>query len=221
MSGPRARVLAGLALAGLVGASCAGAGSPTPTVAPTAAPTMTPSPAAVVTATPAPTAAPSPSPTPASTPAGTPPAVVVGTFTIVSGVEQFVIEDGGTMNSEGGVDKGRGLTLKCVDVANDPRVSGTTVETWNYDFAGLPPEAGLDWGVRRLENDGGVWEGIVLGAAFPGSHEELTMWLTGSGGYAGLTYYMHVGATASPAMTYAFEGIIYEGTIPIPTFREP
>jgi RNA polymerase sigma factor (sigma-70 family) len=30
--------------------------------------------------------------------------------------------------------------------------------------------------------------------------------------------YMHVGATASPAMTYPFEGIIYEGTIPIPTF---
>ena len=214
MSGPRARFLIPLALAGLVAASCAGAGSPSPTAAPTAASTPTPSPAAVVTASPAP----SPSPTPVWTPAGTPPPVVVGKFTIVSGVEQFVIEDSGTMTNEDGVDKGRGLTLKCVDVANDPRVSGTTVETWNYDFAGLPPEAGLDWGVRRLENEGGAWEGIVLGAAFPGSHEELTMWLTGSGGYEGLTYYMHVGATASPAMTYPFEGIIYEGTIPIPTF---
>jgi hypothetical protein len=32
---------------------------------------------------------------------------------------------------------------------------------------------------------------------------------------------MHVGATASPSMAYPFEGIIYEGTIPIPTFAEP
>jgi hypothetical protein len=212
-----ARVLAGLVLAGLVGASCAGAGSPSPT----APPTPTPSPVAVVTATPAPTAAPSPSPTPVSTPAGTPAPVVVGKFTIVSGVEQFVIADTGTMTNEDGVDKGRGLTLKNIDTANDPRVSGTTTETWNYDFAGMPPQAGLDWGVRRLENDGGAWEGIVLGSNLGAGREELTMWLAGSGGYEGLSYYMHAFATNPSSESYPFEGIIYEGTIPIPTFPKP
>ena len=143
-----------------------------------------------------------------------------GPFTIVSGTEEFVVEDFGTTTTEDGVDKGRGLTLKCIDVANDPRVSGTTTETWNYDFVGTPPQAGLDWGIRRLKNDGGAWDGIVLGAAYPGSREQLTMWLAGSGGYEGLTYYMHVDASTA-GLTYTFEGIIYEGTIPIPSFPSP
>jgi len=175
-------------------------------------------PVAVASRSPGPSVAPSPAATTSPPPSGTPAPVEKGAFTIVAGTETFAIEEMGTVTTENGVTRGRAFTVACVDVANDPRVSGTTTETWNFDFNGTPPDAGLDWGTRRLVNEEGAWEGIVLGAAFPGHREELTMWLDGSGGYEGLTYYMHVGATASPAMTYPFEGIIYEGTIPIPTF---
>jgi hypothetical protein len=220
MRASSARLLTVLGVVGLIGMSCGSAGASgqagNPTVAPATAPL------AAVTPSPLP---PTPDPTPAPTsapasPAGTTAPVVRGPFTIVSGIEEFLIEDTGTWTTKNGIDRGRGLTLKCTDVANDPRVSGTTTETWNFDFLGTPPAAGLDWGVRRLENDGGAWEGIVLGAAYPGSREQLTMVLAGSGGYAGMTYYMHVDGSAA-AQTFPFEGIIYEGTIPIPSFPEP
>ena len=217
--------LVAMAVVAFLVLACSGSGTtPQPaTGSPPPAAVVTATPAAVSTATPAPTPAPTASPTTAPSPTGTPSPATRGKFTIVSGVEEYLPQDTGSITTEDGVDKGRGLTLKNVDVANDPRVSGTTTETWNFDFAGLPPAAGLDWGTRRLENEGGAWEGIVLGAAFPGHREELTMWLAGSGGYAGLTYYMHAFTSGSAAQSgaYPFEGIIYEGTIPMPTLPTP
>jgi hypothetical protein len=216
MSGPIARLrLIAPAVVALFVLACAPGGTTSQPA------TESPSPAAVVTATLAPTPVPSASTTPSQPPASTSAPVVVGKFTIVAGVEEFAIKDAGVMTTDDGVDKGRGLTLKNVDVANDPRVSGTTIETWNYDFAGLPPEAGLSWGVRRLVNEGGSWEGIVLGSNLGAGREELTMWLAGAGGYAGLSYYMHAFSADPSTPSYPFEGIIYEGTIPIPTFATP
>lgn len=184
----------------------------------TAAPTPTPP------STPTPTQLPtrSPAPTTRSTVTPTPPAETYGSFTIVRGTETFKIGDGGTLSTTNGMMNGRDLPVVSVDTTNDPRVNGTATGPWNVDFSVMAsglPQAGIDWGTRRLENEDGAWEGPFLGAVFPGPRDEITFWLKGSGAYEGLTYYMHIGAIAAPgadAAVYPIEGIIFKGSPPAP-----
>ncbi len=172
---------------------------------------------AAASSSPSASSPPDPSPSVTAAPASTP--LLAGTMTIVSGREFYAVANSGTETTDNDIRKGRGLTLSCTDEANDPRVSGTTTDTWNYDFyfstGAMVPTVGVDWGTRRLVNEGGAWEGSIIGVVFPGPRDEMTFWLKGSGGYAGLTYYMHVGAVATidaNGMSYSFEGIIFEGS---------
>jgi len=158
---------------------------------------------------------------PEASPSSPPAPRIVGPFTIVSGTEEFGVGDFESSVDAAGVTKARHVPVTCLDVMNDPRVSGTATDDWNFDFFGVPPTAGLDWGTRRLVNDGGAWEGVILGAAFGGGHEELTFWLVGSGGYEGLSYYMQFDGTVPASMVYPVEGIIYEGALPMPPFETP
>ena len=138
---------------------------------------------------------------------------------MVQGTELFTVVDTGTDDPW--------IVLRCYDTTNDPRVSGTSTDTWSVDFyseKGRPPTVGIDWGWRRLVNEGGSWEGPIVGVVFPGPRDEITFWLTGSGDYEGLTYYMHIGAVAGPTpegAVYPIEGIIFRGSPPSPVPGPP
>ncbi len=50
--------------------------------------------------------------------------------------------------------------------------------------------SGVQWASVRLENDGGAWEGRVLGvASLPGRGDIMVFWYKGTGGYEGLSYF--------------------------------
>ncbi len=86
----------------------------------------------------------------------------------------------------------RGMVLQCTDTASDPRVSGTNavVLNANWDANSLGPV----WGIWRLVNEGGVWEGtwegmmttsgsqIHIAGAGTGRYEGLKLWLNGGNG---------------------------------------
>ncbi|HEX7951235.1 MAG TPA: hypothetical protein VF494_12860 [Candidatus Limnocylindrales bacterium] len=103
----------------------------------------------------------------------------------------------------------RGQEMTDTGSMNDPRLAGTKHITLNADFYG--PVAS-EWGTTRLENAGGAWEGTWAGASWnDGYATSVSAWLTGSGAYAGYTYYFHVYGSSMP---FQVEGIIFEGTAP-------
>ena len=152
--------LVGLTVIGLL-AGCATSASPTPTqtagppsavptaVAATAVPAVSPS--GVPTA--APVTTPPSTPTPSAIAYG-PVAVVTGTLTCPS------IDFGPTTTDASGVEHGRAGSLTCDAVTNDPRVTGTSHDTFSADYWGTADHlsgALVQWGTSRLVSPGGVW----------------------------------------------------------------
>ena len=80
---------------------------------------------------------------------------------------------------------------RCKVTTNDPRVSGSRSSTLNQDLwkrLGINHEL-VQWGTQRLENAGGAWEGRFTGAASFSGGDFIVHWYTGTGGYAGLSYF--------------------------------
>lgn len=134
--------------------------------------------AAAPTPTDAPTAVPSPTtaaPTaaPPATPVPPPPAPVTGTFTSTPCCHIT-------------------LTLD----TTDSRASGTAT----FDLQAQESKSGREaweWGDMQLSNDGGSWDGSCRGGGWDdGVRTELSCWLTGQGGYEGLTYFQHISVLA-------------------------
>lgn len=147
-------------VAGLLGAACGAASTPTPVPVSTPVATTTPASAAAPTASPTPTPAPTLTAAPAT--AGPPDQGVH-----VSGTETVLaVTKAGTATTVNGVEEIRGLVATTVDATSDPRVSGTGTVGGNYDRWAL---GATQWGTYLLENEGGSWEGTWAGIAYPGA----------------------------------------------------
>lgn len=203
------RVVAVLAVLFLL-AGCAGAATPTPgvSVSPSATQTATAIPTPKVTAIASPTVTPTPAPQ------------AWGPAVLVRGVETCVVTPGplGSPDADGTM-HGRGGTLRCTDVANDPRVSGSVSGTFDADAWGPDSEevAFVMWGTLRLENEGGAWEGRYTGANTTETGDMYEVWYTGTGGYAGLSYFQWVTPACAPVQDrLEFVGLIFPGPPPTP-----
>jgi len=206
------RVAASLVLAALM-SGCAAAASPTPLPA-SPTPTSVPS-AAVATASPTPTSVPSAA---VATPMPTPTPVTYGPVTLVTGTHQCPGLNAGWTQDADDTWQVRDVTAECTDETDDARVSGTNTASasWNMDFWGNPDAghgAGVQWASVRLENDGGAWEGRLLGvASLPGRGDTMEFWFTGTGGYEGLSYF----ALYSGSEPWKIQGQIFPGDPPPP-----
>ena len=115
-------------------------------------------------------------------------------------------------------------------VTTDPRFSGTMVEDEPVIYGETPvtPDApgihavghGYDhigWGLSRLENDEGAWQGWSSGFSWMSGapwHEQF--WFVGEGAYEGLSAVVASRCDQLPCEEgdTAFYGIIYEGDVP-------
>jgi hypothetical protein len=187
-------------------AGCAGSANPSLTPA-----TPTPSPSHVVsvaTRTQVATASPIATPGPTrSAPSFAPVAAVTGTDSCPGLNPDWTIDPDGTAHV-------RDLAIECVDRTDDPRVTGTATGNWSMDVWGsLNRGAGVQWGTIRLVNDGGAWEGKLSGiAAVPEPGDTILIWYTGTGGYAGLSYFQLL----TGHDPWRIQGQIFPGVPPIP-----
>ena len=159
----------------------------------------------------------SPTPTPAA-PIQTPTASAALSFgpaTVVTGTEScpglnpdWTTDPDGTLHV-------RDLAVECVDTTDDPRVSGTVTGSWSMDVWGnLGRGAGVQWSTARLVNDGGAWEGKLSGvASLPEPGDTIVIWYTGTGGYAGLSYFQLI----TGHDPWRIQGQIFPGVPPNPT----
>ena len=116
-----------------------------------------------------------------------------------------------------GVQHFRNGTFRCIKTTDDARVSGTeTTTTWSADWYGAPDLSKgefVQWATVRLENDGGAWEGRLSGVgALPEPGDIITVWYTGTGGYAGLSYFEQL----TGSEPWKLQGVIFPGDPPTP-----
>lgn len=106
-------------------------------------------------------------------------------------------------------------TVGVTSMTDDPRASGTA--TFTFDFDG---DTGAEWGSFSLQGVDGGWHGPCTGSvdltpvgltSATGVAAIGTCWLTGSGAYAGLTYFRAYSWVPGRAW---LEGIIYPGLPP-------
>jgi hypothetical protein len=158
-------------------------------------------------ATPQPTA-PQPQ-TSTSTPAPVAPSDGAGAGYVV-GTETVSIVSSGTATQAGAVVQVRDRAVSSADTMSDPRVTGIGAIRANADSYG---SVAIQWGVYRLENADGAWEGTWTGALWDDQRiTDVTGWLVGSGAYEGLTYRFQVRGSD----ILEVEGIIYPGSPPVP-----
>ncbi len=196
------RLLIGLTIAAVLGGCAAAASSPP---AATAAKPASPPPAA---------SAPALTPTVAPSEAGSQPtAVACGPVAVVSGTENCYITEGTVTTDADGRSHSRGGTVQCTDIVNDARVTGAVTGTWASDRWGTESSGALvQWGVLRLENEEGAWEGRYTGVYSSDRGDTIVFWWTGTGGYAGLTYFELVTGSGP----WVLQGQIFPGTPPAP-----
>jgi hypothetical protein len=179
-----------------------GACASSSTLSPPPGPTL---PAATV----APTAVPSPAEAP------TPAVVAYGPATVVAGVESCAVGAGTQTKDSDGTVHYRDLAARCTDTTNDPRVTGTYTGSFNSDVWG--GGANIQWAKVRLENAGGGWNGWFSGVWSQDRRDAVTIWWTGTGGYAGLSYFQ-MGTGDSP---WTIHGLIFPGEPPAPAGTPP
>jgi hypothetical protein len=198
------RFLVGMAIVSLFGACSSSAASSPPVATP-----------AEVVSTPSATVSPMPKPTSVATAAVAPTAVSYGPVSVVTGVEDCSI-DFGTITGQGTtVQHARNGSDVCTDTVDDPRVNGTYTATWDMDYWGAPDHSNgalVQWGTARLTVAGGSWEGRATGVYSSNRGDTITWWWTGTGGYAGLTYFELVTGTGG----WTVRGQIFPGVPPQP-----
>jgi hypothetical protein len=150
--------------------------------------------------------------TPAPVPAATPGAIAYGPVSVVEGTSAYTYVDIGT-NTYAGIDQ-----------VNDPRVSGTYLApSWTTNFWGGTSDSfgsGTQWGPTRLEAEGGAWQGTGSGI-LDEVGDVIAMWYTGSGSYAGLSYFELLGSPnmfdpTIPVDRYGVFGQVFPGDPPTP-----
>jgi hypothetical protein len=112
----------------------------------------------------------------------------------------------------GDVTQMRGVHATATERIDDPRLSGTATIDGNVDVYG---HESVQWGTFRIENDGGAWEGPYRGVIYNGTQESATVWLAGSGDYAGLTCYWYMSGDNAD-LVLEIEGLVFPGEAPAP-----
>lgn len=110
---------------------------------------------------------------------------IVPTSSEVTGHSSCTATSGGTDTPIGHTTATRGALLTCTDQAADPRISGTTSLSVDYDTAA--DGTAVVWGTQRIVNADGTWEGRLLGTVDKGfTTHHVEALLRGTGAYAGL-----------------------------------
>jgi hypothetical protein len=158
----------------------------------------------------------------ASPPGGPPstasPAATPGPVAWVTGTATCPTLDLGDFHIDAeGVGHWRSGRVRCITSTDDVRVSGTHTSTdWQADWWGdmaAPRGQLVQWATVRLENDGGAWEGRLTGvASVPDVGDIIEIWYTGTGGYAGLSYFEQW----TEADPWQLQGLIFPGDPPTP-----
>ena len=111
---------------------------------------------------------------------------------------------------DGAIQRIRGARTICAVRFDDPRVSGTVTTTGNYD---CHAQAGcVTWGQQEIVGPDGGWSGSFNGVIDPDFTERAFAVLSGTGGYAGLTFIVHAVGPLNETPTVV--GLIYEGGPP-------
>jgi hypothetical protein len=184
--------MAGLAVVALLGGCAAGA-SPSPTPPPTE--TLEPS------------ATPLPSP------------IAWGKAVLVRGLENCGAAAGTFSTDVSGSTHASGGILHCTERANDPRVSGDVTGTFDFDGWGGSVSSGAEvfTGTVVLKNDEGTWKGRYTGIYTSETGDLWSIWYTGTGAYAGLSYYEWIEEPLGSLVTfYPVTGLIFPGPPPAP-----
>lgn len=164
------------------------------------------------------------SPLPPSASSSTSPSpslVAFGPVTEVTGTEECGLNEGElrTTEADGTMHYRKGSAV-CSKKSSDPRLAGGVYATWSTDRWESGDDGALvQWGTATIENAGGTWVGTYTGVATTASGDALTFWYTGTGDYAGLSYYewqilpMVNGVEEGVHKTH---GLIFPGTPPTP-----
>lgn len=144
--------------------------------------------------------------------------VVLGSALLVEGEEDcdlsYPVHGTWTTDADGATHVRDGW-FTCTVTNNDPRVAGTSLYTWNADRWGTSETNGsmVQWGAQRIENAGGAWESTYVGIYTSETGDIVHRLFTGTGDYAGLSYFMWTSAFGT---TWATQGLIFPGTVPAP-----
>ena len=99
--------------------------------------------------------------------------------------------------------------------ASDPRVSGEQTIVSTTDYPVIEADGGRHTLLVRIENADGAWQGPVTGVDLPDNLVVESGWLTGEGGYEGLSFfYSYHSDTASDV--HQGQGVIWPGEPPSP-----
>ncbi len=160
-----------------------------------------------------------PSPTPTATTAMATSTVTPEPSTDGEGDEYVVGTETSTVTTDyaetkvGDVTQLRGATLATVATMNDPRVSGTGTLRFSADL--YPAAVGPLWGTYHLQNGQGAWDGPCRGAGWQaGDLGARACWLTGSGAFAGFSYYLQVASLGTSLSDAGVRGLIFPGSPP-------
>ena len=110
----------------------------------------------------------------------------------------------------------RALGATCATSGDDPRFGSPMEVVLSMDC--LADGSCINWG--RIEQPGadGTWSGRFAGTEDPDANMYLTIVMTGSGGYEGLTHIRHASGPSSGPLDHA--GVVFEGAPP-PLFTMP
>jgi hypothetical protein len=146
-------------------------------------------------------------------PAAPPTSVDYGPVTLVTGTDTFSLDEGRVRSDPDGTSHSRGGEFRSTLESDDERVSGTHVATWSTDRWGTVYDGALvQWGKSRITNAGGGWVGRYTGIYTPKTHDVMTWWFTGTGGYEGLSMYLW--ETTSGGFEATFHALVFPGEPP-------
>jgi RNA polymerase sigma-70 factor (sigma-E family) len=135
------------------------------------------------------------------------------TAVVVTGTRTCTISmvwDASTIRADGSLHN-RG-TSRCTETSSDPRVAGTEVEPFESVRWEESGNAGaVVGGTGRLTNAGGSWVGVFSGISDFWTGETHTRWSTGTGSYAGLSYFISIEGGGESTKTH---GLIFPGNFP-------
>jgi hypothetical protein len=103
----------------------------------------------------------------------------------------------------------RDLLLTCAITADDPRLVGTEVLTFNVNFD-LDTFSGPMWGTFVITNEGGGWEGVMVGKRNPDGSSFGNSIAHGFGDYEGLIAKWTMQHAADPYAPFVAVGYILE-----------
>ena len=164
-----------------------------------------------------PTTTPTAAPTAVATAAVTSKAITYGPVSVVSGTLTCPSIDFGPVTTDAdGVQHARAGTIVCDAATNDPRVTGTSTDTWSVDYWGSADHTNgalVQWGSSRLDTAGGEWVGTYSGVYSSDRGDTIVYWYTGTGAYEGLTYFELVTGAGG---LWTIRSQIYPGSPPQP-----